>query len=85
VVHHENKRAHTSLSDHDMNEIDVASPPYSTDLAPCNFWFPKMKLKPKEEIFNYVWEIQQNMHQILNGIMKEKIQSCFQWWQNHRV
>jgi hypothetical protein len=45
-----------------------------SDRAPCDFFvFPKMKLKPRGKRFNVVLEIQQNLQQVLNSIMKETV------------
>jgi hypothetical protein len=47
-------------------------PPYSLDLAPCNFFlFPKMKLKLKERRFDTVEEIQGESQKVL-GTVTEK-------------
>jgi hypothetical protein len=44
------------------------------DLAPCDsFVFAKMKLKPRGKRFDAVLEIQQNLQQVLNSIMKETV------------
>jgi len=32
--------------------------------------------------FNYVLDIQQDLQHVLNGIMKEEFQECFQQWEN---
>jgi hypothetical protein len=45
-------------------------PPYSSDLAPHNFWvFPKLKNGPKGQIFADIPDIQCNMT-LLQGIPK---------------
>ena len=42
--------------------IQVTQPPYSPDLAPCDFWlFPKLKSPLKEKRFQTISEIQGNM------------------------
>ena len=45
----------------------VTQPPYSPDLAPCNYWlFPKLKSLLKEKRFQTINEIQENtMGQLL--------------------
>jgi hypothetical protein len=50
LLHHDNAPAHTSLKTTESvtnnNMVIVPHPPYSPDLAPCNFaLFPKMKVK----------------------------------------
>jgi hypothetical protein len=52
VLHHDNAPAHTSLKTTEFftnnNMIIVPHPPYSPDLAPCDFaLFPKLKMKLK--------------------------------------
>jgi transposase len=55
-LHHDNAPAHAtalvqaSLAKH--NIIQVCQPPYSPDMAPCNFWFfPKLKWSLKWKRF----------------------------------
>jgi transposase len=52
LLHHDNAPAHTSLKTTNFvtnnNIIIVLHPPYSPDLAPCDFTlFPKLKMKLK--------------------------------------
>jgi transposase len=52
LLHHDNAPAHTSLKTTEFvtnnNMVIVPRPPYSPDLAPCDFGlFPKLKLKLK--------------------------------------
>jgi transposase len=52
LLHHDNVAAHTSLKTADFvtnnNMVIVPHPPYSPDLAPCDFTlFPKLKMKLK--------------------------------------
>jgi hypothetical protein len=45
----------------------IPHPPYSTDLAPCDFFlFPNMKLKSKEGQFNTTEEIQTESPTVLD-------------------
>jgi transposase len=51
-LHHDNVPAHTSLKTTESvtnnNMVIVPHPPYSPDLAPCDFTlFPKLKMKLK--------------------------------------
>jgi len=56
VLHHDNAPAHTALSIREFlakkNVPVLPQPPYSPDLAPCDFYFfPKLKLKLKGHHF----------------------------------
>jgi hypothetical protein len=52
TLHHDNDPAA-------MKTTVIPHPPYSPDLAPCNFLlFPEMKLKLKGRRFNSTYEIQ---------------------------
>jgi hypothetical protein len=54
-------------------------PPYSPDLAPCEFWlFPKLKNALKEQKFSDIPDIHRNM-MLLLGIPENDLQNCF--WQ----
>jgi transposase len=57
----------------------VPHPPYSPDLAPCDFFlFPKMKIKLKGRRFDTVEEIQAEMQTVLNTRTKKDFQDAFQ-------
>ncbi|PNF22514.1 hypothetical protein B7P43_G14380 [Cryptotermes secundus] len=50
----------------------VPHPPYSPDLAPCDFFlFPKMKIKLKGRRFDTVEEIQAETQTVLNTLTKK--------------
>ena len=55
LLHHDNAPAHTALGFRKFLEKNITvlkQPPlYSTDLAPCDFFFPKLKALLKEQIF----------------------------------
>ena len=64
-LHHDNISAHAShlvqtfFSKHQITQ--VTQPPYSPDLAPCDFWlFPKLISPLKGKRFQKVDEIQEN-------------------------
>ncbi|PNF38762.1 hypothetical protein B7P43_G14057, partial [Cryptotermes secundus] len=60
----------------------VPHPPYSPDLAPCDFFlFPEMKIKLKGRRFDTVEEIQAETQTVLNTITKKDFQDAFQKWQ----
>jgi len=63
LLHYDNTPSHTSVLTHQFlakNKIAVIPhPPYSHDLAPCDFFlFPKMKSKLKGRRFDTIEEIQ---------------------------
>ena len=64
-LHHDNAPAHASrlvqsfLVKHQITQ--VTQPPYSTDLAPCNFWlFSKLNSPLKGKRFQNIEEIEEN-------------------------
>ena len=79
LIHHDNAPAHRSFKVSQFlakNNITVIPhPPYSPDLAPCDFFlFPKLKLRIIEEI-------QEESQGVLDTIPKRDFQGCFQAWQ----
>ncbi|PNF15130.1 hypothetical protein B7P43_G15579 [Cryptotermes secundus] len=67
--HHDNASAHTALSVRQFltknGMIPVPHPPYSPDLAPCNFFlFPRMKRDMEA----------------LSSISKDEFRQCFEKW-----
>jgi len=64
ALHHDNAPAHTALSIREFlakkNIAVLPHPPYSPDLAPCDFYlFPKLKSKLKGHHFGLLENIQQ--------------------------
>jgi len=56
-------------------------PPYSPDLAPCDFWlFPKLKNALKGQRFADLSDIQRNERTLLWGIPENDFQGCFRQW-----
>jgi hypothetical protein len=56
-------------------------PPYSPDLAPCNFWlFPKLKNGLKGQRFADLSDILRNVRMLLWGIPENDFQDCFRQW-----
>jgi hypothetical protein len=75
LLHHNNTSTHMSLKTTEFvtnsNMIIVPHPPYSLDLAPCDFaLFPKLKMKLKRQRFETVSDIQWESQAVLD-IMKE--------------
>jgi transposase len=68
---HDNAPLYTAVLTHQFlakNKIAVIPhPPYSPDLAPCDFFlFPKMKLKLKGRRFDTIEEIQAETQKVLD-------------------
>jgi hypothetical protein len=54
-------------------------PPYSPDLAPCNFWlFPKQKTTLKGHRVSDIAYIQGHATTILQSIPEEEFQKCLE-------
>jgi len=61
------------------NMTVIPHPPYSPDLAPCDFFlFPKLKLRMKGQTFDTTEEIQEEWQQVPDTIPKRDFQGCFQ-------
>ena len=57
-------------------------PPYSLDLALCDFWpFPKVKLTMKGKCFESIQDIEAATTAQLRTLMKEDLLNCFGKWQ----
>ena len=70
ILHHDNVPAHDALRFHEFlakNSITkMDHPPYSPDLAPCDFWlFPKLKNALKGQRFDDLSDIQRNLKTLL--------------------
>jgi hypothetical protein len=59
----------------------IPHPPYSLDLAPCDFFqFPKIKLKVKGRRFDTTEEIQAESQRMLYTLTENNFQEAFQKW-----
>jgi hypothetical protein len=59
----------------------IPHPPYSPDLAPCDFFlFPKMKLKLKGRQFDTTEVIQAESQRVLDALTEKDFQEAFQKW-----
>jgi hypothetical protein len=59
----------------------IPHPPYSPDLAPCEFFlFPKMKLKLKGSGFDTTEEIQAESQRVLDTLTEKDFHEAFQKW-----
>jgi len=89
ILHHDNAPAHDVLrvrkflAKNSITKMD--HPPYSPDLAPCDFWlFPKLRNALKGQRFDNLSNIQRNMKTLLRGILENDFQECFRQW-HHRL
>jgi len=85
-LHHDKAPAHTALSVQQFlgknNMMVIPHPPYSPDLAPCNFFlFPHMKCQMKGKCFADVSKVKKKMLEVLNNISAQEFQKCFQQWE----
>ncbi|UYV75253.1 hypothetical protein LAZ67_12003104 [Cordylochernes scorpioides] len=75
LLHHDNAPAHTSLLVRDFlaknNTLMMPQPPYSPDLAPCDFFlFPKLKMPMKGRRYSTLDEIKTTSKEELKKIFK---------------
>ena len=85
VLHHDNARPHTAK--HTKDYIDVTGfktinfPPYSPDLAPCDFWlFPRIKGALAGRIFSSIDDVQVAWNEELIKLQPEDFNKCFNTW-----
>jgi histone-lysine N-methyltransferase SETMAR len=89
ILHQDNAPAHNALSVKQFlankNITVTEHPPYSPDLAPCDFYlFPKIKLVLKGTNFLSVEDVKVKTTEILNSLTENDMQNCFERWQ-HRM
>ena len=77
IIHHDNALAHKSFKVSQFlaknNMTVIPHPPYSPDLAPCDFFlFPKLKLRMKGRRFNTIEEIQEESQRVSNSTQFQK-------------
>jgi len=85
LLHHDNALAYTAVLTQKFlaaNKIHVIPhPPYSPDLAPCDFFlFPKMKFKLKGRRFDNIEDIQAERQKVLDTLTEKNFQDAFQKW-----
>lgn len=85
ILHHDNAPAHTALSVREfLAEKSITlleHPPYSPDLAPCDFFlFPKLKSVLKGTHHDDVETVKKATTDELKNIPKEAFQQCMQNW-----
>ena len=86
LLHHDNAPVHNALSIREFlakNNIAVLEqPPYSPDLAPCDFFLlPKLKGVMKGTRFPDVQAIKRAVTKELRAIPKKSFQECMEAWQ----
>jgi transposase len=86
-LHHDNAPAHSShliqsfLVKHGIPVVRQA--PYSPDMAPCFWLFPKLKRPLKGSCFDSRKDIMQNTTKELRSLPEKAFQKCFQQWKEH--
>jgi len=89
ILHQDNAPAHNALSVKQFlankNITVLEHPPYSPDLAPCDFClFPKIKSVLKVAYFFSVENVKAKTAEILNSLTEHDLRNCFEHWQ-HRM
>ena len=84
-LHHDNATAHTAARTLDFlveNDIQLLPhPPYSPDLAPCDFFlFPELKKQLRGWHFETENAAILLMNEVLEVIPKDGFQDCFEKW-----
>ncbi|KAG5311085.1 MOS1T transposase, partial [Acromyrmex insinuator] len=82
---HDNAPSHTSLvvRDHFAKNSThiIPQPPYSPDLAPCDFWlFSKLKRPLRGHRFETIEEIKEKTTSELRAIPTDDYAACFENW-----
>jgi len=87
LLHHDNAPAHSSnlvqqyLTKHQV--VQLRQPPYSPDVAPCDFWlFPTLKMPLKGHRFDDKETVETNATKALKAIPKTDFQDCFRKWKH---
>jgi len=89
VLHHDNVPAHTALSIREFlakkNIPVLPHPPYSPDLAPCDFClFPKLKSKLKGHHFGTMEYIQKIVTDELHTLTDNDFRHCYDQWEEEK-
>lgn len=84
-LHHDNAPSHKAKKTQEFlaaSGINVLEPPpYSPDLAPCDFWiFPKLKEPLRGKTFETEEEIEAAVKEQLDLLEKADFEQCFQRW-----
>jgi transposase len=86
LLHHDNAPSHTSSSTWEFltknNMTVVPHPPYSPDLAPCDFsLFPQLMIKLKGRRFDTTEVTEAESQAVLNTLTEHDFQDAFKKWQ----
>jgi len=86
ILHHDHAPAHRAVTTNEFlakhNIPSLPHPPYSPDLAPCNFFlFPQLKKTMKGCRFDDIEEVQAKVTRQMRAITKSYFQRCFRQWQ----
>jgi len=86
ILHHDDAPAHRAVTTNEFlakqNLSSLSHPPYSPDLALCDFFlFLQLKKTMKGCRFDYTENIQANTTRQLRAITKSDYQKCFCQWQ----
>jgi len=89
ILHQDNAPAHIALSVKQFlankNISVLEHPPYSPDLALCDFYlFPKIKSVPKGAHFVSVENVKAKTAEILNSLTEHNLRNCFEHWRHRR-
>ena len=85
LLHHDNASSHTALRTRESLEDSglrtLPHPPYSPDLAPCDFWlFPTIKNELRGRRFSSNEELVGALFKVIEAIPKDEWKMCFQKW-----
>ncbi|KAI6661399.1 hypothetical protein LOD99_13270, partial [Oopsacas minuta] len=85
LLHHDNASSHTAIRTRELLENSglktLPHPPYSPDLAPCDFWlFPRLKDQLRGRRFSTNDELRGVLFQAIGDISKEEWKKCFDNW-----
>jgi len=86
ILHHDNAPAQRAVTTNEFlakhNIPSLPHPPYSPDLALCDFFlFPQLKKTTKGRRFDDIEEVQANVMRQMAAITKSDFQRCFRQWQ----
>ena len=80
MLHHDNAVPHKAGI---ATEYLLPHPPYSPDLAPCDFYlFPKIKQELSGRSFDSIENLSRAIQAIVDGIPKEQYYKSFDSWKN---
>ena len=85
LLHHDNASSHKALKTRKFIEEtgfeELSHPPYSPDLAPCDFWlFPRIKKKLKGRVFSSNDEVRSALSEALEDIRENEFAEAFDSW-----